>query len=537
MTADQWQANFLPMSLATPADSSPTLPQAQEVKPVAELSPTGLPWDLKFKDDLQHGKAVIYALNVRTFGAHDDNNDGLITPAAGESGSFLSAIARLPELKAQGFNTIHLLPILPIGRSPRLGEAGSLYAPSSYTALNPEFDELANGVDELTEAQTFVKAAHANGLTVMVDVPSCASHDLAKAHPDLIAYDEDGNTLTPINWVDVVMMDKDSPELREYMGQFFDLMANKVGVDGFRCDIARARTPEFWQHFTNQYPNKGWFAESYVEEDDSPLQNLPRDYPGDLMRSGFDSVYGQFHIFHGWTAPQYTDYVKDQWGVMKGMASPKAFTGTFYTHDDPSLMTNGGVPMMNICSAMMALQPFTNAYVMDGYMSGDEHRYDIFDYKPPTVGNHPEVGEFFTAMQGIRNADPAAAVDGSCTLLPVKADKPNHHVIAFTRNAADGHGLMVLANNDVNHEAKASITVAGLLPDQPLPADLVDHVRFANSGEASKLAVIAPNKLDVTLAPGAIHIFPLANTKVIADSLPTLYPWGAEAKPPSAVTG
>jgi hypothetical protein len=122
-------------------------------------------------------------------------------------------------------------------------------------------------------------------------------------------------------------------------------------------------------------------------------------------------------------------------------------------------------------------------------------------------------------------------------LLPVKADKPNHHVIAFTRNAADGHGLMVLANNDVNHEAKASITVAGLLPDQPLPADLVDHVRFANSGEASKLAVIAPNKLDVTLAPGAIHIFPLANTKVIADSLPTLYPWGAEAKPPSAVTG
>src|SRR5262249_52586727 len=134
-------------------------------------------------------------------------------------------------------------------------------------------------------------------------------YDLMQTRPDLIAIDETGNPKTPYDWVDIGMF-QNGPALQEYYESFFDLMINKLGVDGVRADIARARPPEFWQHFISQYPNQAWLAETYCEEDQSPLDNLPRDTPEILMRSGFDAMYGQFHIFPAMSnAQEYMDYL------------------------------------------------------------------------------------------------------------------------------------------------------------------------------------------------------------------------------------
>ena len=74
-----------------------------------------------------NNQAVIYEINIRTFNAQDTNKNGIIDfDDAEESGTFLNAIDRLDELKAKGINTIHVMPITPVGKTKALGTAGSL---------------------------------------------------------------------------------------------------------------------------------------------------------------------------------------------------------------------------------------------------------------------------------------------------------------------------------------------------------------------------------------------------------------------------
>ena len=82
----------------------------------------------------QNNKAVIYSLNIRTFNADDKDGNGIIQFSRGEtSGSFINAIERLDELKSLGINTVHLLPVTPVGKIKALGTAGSLYSLSDFT--------------------------------------------------------------------------------------------------------------------------------------------------------------------------------------------------------------------------------------------------------------------------------------------------------------------------------------------------------------------------------------------------------------------
>ena len=58
-------------------------------------------------------------------------------------------------------------------------------------------------------------------------------------------------------------------------------------------------------------PNFGWLAETYTHEDASPQLNMPYDRPQELLEVGFDSYYGQYHIYSDWLKAQdLYDYVK-----------------------------------------------------------------------------------------------------------------------------------------------------------------------------------------------------------------------------------
>lgn len=481
---------------------------------MASASPA---WTNDLKQMFHRNEAVIYALNLRTFGAGDKNGDTRISSRFGENGTFLSAIPRLDELKALGVNTIHMLPITPTGKIKRFGEAGSLYAPSDYHRINEEFDVPGNGLDVLQEAQIFVNECHKRGIHVMVDAPSCASYDLMQKRPDLVAMDETGNPRTPYDWVDVVMF-QNGPALQEYYEGFFDLMINKLGVDGVRADIARARPPEFWQHFINKYPNQAWLAETYCEEDQSPLENLPRDTPEILMKAGFDAMYGQFHIFHAMNnAQEYMNYLLENRAMFQRVSqnggNDKSFIGSFLTHDDPALMTHGGVPMSLLASGLMATQPFTNPYILDGFTTGYSDKLDIFNYVPRPVGPHPEIGQFMQALFKLRQDYGPVLTQGTFVPIPVKGEA-NNQIIAFARQAA-GKTLLVVANKDVNARHQADLTIPGLSAMQPLTNLAPEY------GQPSKLS-IQENRLSVSLGPARFHVFEI-NTPKLAQTLPAYY--------------
>ncbi|MDX2084378.1 MAG: hypothetical protein SFZ03_03200 [Candidatus Melainabacteria bacterium] len=498
-----------------PASSAPFTSSVSAVNGLLAPSPV---WKNQLSSMLRNNQAVIYALNIRTFGAHDKNGDHRIDPWLGENGTFLSSIPRLPELAALGVNTLHVLPINPVGQLKRLGEAGSLYATADYTRLNPEFDVPFNGLTLLQEARMFVDAAHRQGIHVMVDLPSCASMDLALSNPELIARNTDGKPLTPTTWIDILMMEN-GPALINYWDRFFDLMINKVGVDGFRVDVARARDVNFWQPFINKYPQlqgeMGLLAESYTIEDDSPLENIPRDIPFDLLRAGFDTIYGNFHIFPSWTATDYMNYILENRRRMVESGVPdRSLLGSFLTHDDPSLMPRGGVPVYLLSAGLMCMQPYTVPYLLDGFTTGYEKPFDIFNWVERPTGQHPEIGLFTQQMLSLRRQYQDVVTRGLFIPIPLTTQGTDNNIIAFARYF-QGKTLLVLANKDVNARHQASLNVPTLLPNQPFQ-DLAPYY-----GQQSRIQPTA-NQLDVDLSPGAFHVFAL-NTPLLPRVLPSYH--------------
>lgn len=492
-----------PQPTVRPKAAPPNLapPKAQEPEAVISVAPvkTAAPTEKShLKDLFQNNKAIVYALHLRTFGAEDKNKDGKISYNLGESGTFLSSIKKLDELVSLGVNTLHLLPINPPGMLKRLGEAGSVYAPSSYHHLNEEYDTPGNDTDVIEEAKIFIKEAHKRGIQVMVDVPSCASHDLAYERPDLIARDLHGNPLVPTNWIDILMF-QNGPALREYYEGFFDLMANQLGVDGFRVDVARARPAGFWDHFISKYPEHAWLAESYTQEDASPMENIPRDVPESLLKIGFDSIYGQFHIFHSMkNAYEYTKYLVEGNAMLKRAGVGKSFIGSFLTHDDPSLMEHGGVTIHLLTSGLMATQPWTNPYVLDGFTTGYDKPFDIFNYRPRPQGQHPEIGRFLQQMFKLRKQYEDIITQGLFIPIPVSKDKDNQ-IIAFARHHK-GKTLLVIANKDVNACHNGNLFLPGLKTNQQLK-------NLAPAYGRQSQFVVENNQIRADLGPGRFHLF------------------------------
>jgi glycosidase len=136
--------------------------------------------------------ATIYNLFPRVTGAFDHNCDGRLERAANadgwrETGTMLKCIALLPYIRSMGFNTVHLLPIMSVGKDGRKGTLGSPYAIRNLYQLDPSLDEPALGlsVDELFAA--FVEAAHRLGIRVVMEFVlrlAARDADWIAEHPD-----------------------------------------------------------------------------------------------------------------------------------------------------------------------------------------------------------------------------------------------------------------------------------------------------------------------------------------------------------------
>ena len=108
-------------------------------------------------------KAIIMAINIRTFNAKDSNSNGLIDEGE-EKGTFLNAIDRLDELKSLGINTLHVLPINPTGKLKALGTAGSVYAPTSLTEVNPMMADEKSPLAVNEQVKKFTDECHKRGI-------------------------------------------------------------------------------------------------------------------------------------------------------------------------------------------------------------------------------------------------------------------------------------------------------------------------------------------------------------------------------------
>ena len=150
-------------------------------------------------------RAIAYGLFVRAGVAFDHDGDGRLSPERSdgwrETGTFVKAIGLLPYFASLGCNTIHLLPIHPIGVDGRKGVLGSPYAITDYTAVDPMLSEPALGLGPDVEFAAFVEAAHRMGFRVIQEFALRTSARDARwigEHPDWVYWireqEEPGST-------------------------------------------------------------------------------------------------------------------------------------------------------------------------------------------------------------------------------------------------------------------------------------------------------------------------------------------------------
>lgn len=488
-----------------------------------------------------NNEAVMLAIVPRTFNAVDKNDDELIKRKDGEKPStFLDCIDRLDEVKAEGFNTLHILPIHPTGKSHAMGTAGSLYSPLKFIeddgqlAIDPDLVDKNDPRSPQEQMKAFINECHKRDIKVMLDLPSCASVDLYNAHPELMAIDKNGEAKTPEGWQDIRMFEPWADESKRTLNKaLLDMHLKYVdscidlGIDGIRSDVARAKPTEFWDilinHARQKDPEFAMLGEAYTYECASPQKNMPYDRPEDSLRCGFDAIYGQHHIFHELkNATEAKNYITEMLDMSDRLPKGKTLIGSFMTHDDETLMNHGGPDFCNLISVVQSTIPMCNPYVLDGFQSGDWYNYsyakkdsdetvtdnhelevhpykmDIFNLSRKPGGKNPEIGKVMTSAFKMRKEYNDILTKGDFIDLKKKDDK-NDQVWAYARHYK-GKTLLVVANMNKNRNSSAIINVPTLKKTQEL-TNLVD-----NYGQPSKFQV-ADNELRLDLGPSRAHVF------------------------------
>lgn len=537
---------------------------AAGVKKVDLNSNAQQPYKNNLRTMVQNNESVMMAIVPRTFTAKDINGDDIVMLKEGEkNGTFLSAIDRLDELKNDGINTIHILPIHPMGKKNAQGTAGSLYAPEKFItddghlAIDPMLIDKNDPRTPDEQLKTLIDECHKRNIKVMLDLPSCASVDMFEAEPELMAYGRNGEEKTPQGWTDIRMFEPWAdeaertlnPTLLEMHKQYVDACID-LGIDGIRADVARAKPTEFWDELISyshkKDPEFAWLAESYTYECASPMINMPYDRPEDLLNAGFDEYYGQYHIFHDWkNASEFNDYIKFNLDLSHKLPAGKSVIGSFLTHDDSSSMIHGGENFCKLTTILQSTIPMCNPYYIDGFQTGDyydyqyrnkdnvetwttkadpatgkqvpkydmnEHRYRLalFNISRQPGGDCPDIERVIKGAMEMRanNLDVLANRNSSFIELDKREDK-NDQIIAFARHN-NGRTILVIANKNPNRNVSGIVEIPGLKADQKL-VDMVPEY-----GEKSEFQVDA-NELKVNLAPADAYVFEIDTPNIEED--------------------
>lgn len=546
------------------------LMNAAGVKKVDLNSNAQQPYKNNLRTMIQNNESVMMAIVPRTFTAKDLNGDDIVMLKEGEkNGTFLSAIERLDELKNDGINTIHILPIHPMGKKNAQGTAGSLYAPEKFVnddghlAIDPMLIDKNDPRTPDEQFKALIDECHKRNIKVMLDLPSCASVDMFEAEPELMAYGRNGEEKTPQGWTDIRMFEPWAdeadrtlnPTLLEMHKQFVDSCID-LGIDGIRADVARAKPTEFWDELISyshkKDPEFAWLAESYTYECASPMINMPYDRPEDLLNAGFDEYYGQYHIFHDWrNASEFNDYIKFNLDLSHKLPAGKSVIGSFLTHDDSSSMIHGGENFCKLTTILQSTIPMCNPYYIDGFQTGDyydyqyrnkdnvetwttkadpktgeqvpkydmnEHRYRLalFNISRQPGGDCPDIERVMKGAMEMRakNLDVLADRNSSFIELDKREDK-NDQIITYARHN-NGRTILVVANKNPNRNVSGIIEIPGLKADQKLVNMVPEY------GEKSEFQVDS-NEMKVNLAPADAYVFEIDTPNIEEDRKGNVY--------------
>ncbi len=485
-------------------------------------------WHNDLRDLFLQNNAIIYTINMRTFNAKDTNGDELIDETE-ESGNFMNAIERLDNLSDMGINTLHILPITPVGKIKAYGTAGSLYAITNFSEINPQLVSKSSSLPAKSQAKKFIKECHKRNIRVIIDLPSCGAYDMFLEHPEYFVKDKEGNPIVPLDWSDVRLFDTNKKnslnnDLVKEHKKFVD-MAISIGADGIRADVARLKSQKFWKEIIDYARKKDseflFLAEASPSWTDAVSPYAYNATVEELFNAGFDGYLGNyFNLKNMKTGKELITTVENDLKLFKKYDNQKSVIGSFTTHDEVSPVLIHGADFSKMIIWLNSTLPL-NSYYVDGFQTGDTYTYplankyakksqtddeyyfthngqiDIFNFSRKPDGKDLSIQEEFI----LANKFKAYYESGLSTakFVPLKVSNPK--VFAYAR----------VMNN-------ASVVVFGNLDFKDKQAVVVKVPKLKHKNKIVNIRVVknihneySKGKIKTTLAPGDIQVLLIRN--------------------------
>lgn len=488
-------------------------------------------WVNDLRKMFTRNSAVIYEINLRTFGAQDTNKNGIIDfDEAEESGTFLNAIPKLEELVQKGINTIHIMPVTPVGKTKALGTAGSLYAASSFNTLNPQLASKQSALSIEDQARKFINEAHKHKIRLIVDLPSCGSYDLYMQRPELFVKDSNGQPVVPADWTDVRLLNAGTEtsvnrDVYNLYKEFVDMVMN-LGFDGIKAENPTNKPAKFWKDLIGysraKDPQFMWLAEA-SESLTTPVSQYAVFTPYDkLLEAGFDGYYGSyFNLKNYKTGRELINQILTTNANLTKFTEPKAVIGSFTTHDEMSPILINGNKFSEMIIWLNATLP-VNSYFVDGFDTGDNYIYmwankkafksftdddyyfvhrgkiDIFNFSRQPGGSNEDLLSTFIIANNMKRQFSTMINNGK--FIPLKTSAPSVFAYAISYN---GKSIVVFGNLNFRNNVDVNIYVPKLDEKNIVLPIRIDSVPVAEKGN-----------FKVTLKPGETQLLMLNDLEI-----------------------
>ncbi len=339
----------------------------------------------------------------------------------GKSATFADCEARLPEVRAMGFDVVYLPPIHPIGRTFRKGknnainagpeDPGSPYAIGSdeggHTAVHTELGTLA-------DFRRFVAACHELDMEVALDfaIQCSPDHPWIKEHPEWFLFRSDGTIKyaenPPKKYQDIVNVDFYNEHWESLWRELKSVVLFwvKQGVKIFRVDNPHTKPVPFWEWLIREvqaaHPDVIFLSEAFTRP---PMLYM-------LAKVGYTQSYTYFTWRH--TKRELTDYLTEiAQSAVKEHMRPNLFTNT--PDINPPYLQTGGRPAHQVRLVLAATLSSTygiyNGFELceatpvpgkEEYLNSEKYEYKVWDWDRP--GN---IKNYIAKVNWIRGENPA----------------------------------------------------------------------------------------------------------------------------------
>jgi len=379
-------------------------------------------------------------------------------------GTFDDVIARLPAIRAMGFDVLYFPPIHPIGERHRKGKNNSLTAgpddpgsPYAIGAAEGGHDAIHAELGTFDDFRRLIAAAHDHGLEIALDfaIQCSPDHPWIKEHPGWFDWRPDGTIKyaenPPKKYQDIVNVDfyrsEAIPDLWIALRDVV-LLWVREGVRTFRVDNPHTKPFAFWEWMIREvrtaHPDVIFLSEAFTR---------PRVMYR-LAKIGFSQSYSYFTWRH--TKGEFTDYLTEL-----ATTEPKDFfrPNFFVTTPDINpyfLQTSGRAGFLIRAVLASTLSGLWGVYSGFELLESepvpgkeefkDSEKYEIRprDWDAPH-GIIPQISQ----LNRLRKSHPALQTHLNVQFLPSSSD----HILFYAKLSPDGGDLILVAVNLDPHGA------------------------------------------------------------------------------------